>query len=727
VAAKLEYQIGVTGADRMKRVMRGIGTELKAQQRRVAATNRESLKATQGRSGTSGLAAAEARRIAAERRLEASRHRARMADLRTENAAKNASHRTAMAQIRSEIRASKAVVREGRRGRAAGVRSRTAALNRFQRGAGNIGGTLRTGAGILAGSLAIGGGLAISNAVNKRFEASTTATGIANRAAIVPGENRSRGEIKGNVLGLSERLEKESGRDQRTILDGIDKFLEKTGDLKAAEQLSGRLVDLADAIGLNDDAFRDFFQSAALNYAGMQGLGYSGKDLQDKTVELSSIAMNQSAIGQIGVPDLAKLSASFIAAGSRIEGDAGKNLARVVGLSNTSVTTASDTPEIAATAINRFTDDMISNSKSIKNALGIETTNEKGQVKDLSQLIPALVSAMDGDLRLVTDRKAGLGLGKRSKKIIEPFMGMYNAAGGGEKGIDAIKRELAKFDVNALTESQVSAGKKHAREDEARRVAMAFNELNKELADSFVPLLTRMIPRFEALIPTITALAERGARFAEWLGQNPFSGLGVIMGTLIAKELAMAGIANAIKKAIAGGGGGIGIGTGAGVGTGPGGQGGASRLNKVTSLAALGGTAFVGGMALGEALSSGDEQSANIEHERNKGRAEIGTDRYNLMSNMLAKEAALKEAQQGPTFMQKVGGFLGGPDAEKVNQQTQSRLKEEAEALRQQWEAGSKVFLDSVATAGAAFGEVAASKLKDVPSARRESPMSRRL
>lgn len=459
------------------------------------------------------------------------------------------------------------------RERQARVRAARAVARGVGTGVSRAGGAVRNVVGMGAGVLGLGAGMMVGGAVRRRIEEGTLASGISARAAVVPGERRSRDQLLKLTEDRARALETRTGRSAGTFLEGMDKFLEKTGMFDEMLGLSGFIADFSDSMGLADENFKQLGQTAGIVAAGLKSTNpeMTQKELIEKTKEAITAMGAQSAAGQIGIPELAVEMPKILAAAGRQEGDPAKNLAFMTAMANVATAVAAKDPAESATAVVNLTTDLIKKQGMIKSKFGVDVMNEQGGLREIEQILPALMAATGGDLTKVTTLANIRGM-----KALEAPAAAVRGAGldlktkeGRAQAEQIVKQMFAPFMAATMDQGEIQKGAGFTRQTDARRIAMQFQDMERAIADDFVPILIQdLLPALKELAPHAKDVSKAFAKFIRWFAQDPLAGLGVILAAAAAKEIAAAGlgaiVGKALDRAIGGGSGGKGLGGKAG-------------------------------------------------------------------------------------------------------------------------------------------------------------------
>lgn len=736
MAAKLQYEIGVIGEDRFKRVMRGVGAELKALERqsavvaRNARANASRTAVARSRLSIPGMGdIAQAARLAkkaqadmargfaqvarvgmtADRkayqekiRMERARHALAMRHQQTEQ--KNLFN--GLAQIgkvaaREEARrfrgranplagfaAIGAVAgREQVRRHRAATAARGAAVARFGRGAAstlsNAGRNVAGLGGTALGMAGLVGGFAAGSAVADEIEVAKRASQLANQAG--------RPEIKGDLAKKARGVTGFSGVE---ALSGIEAFVTKTGDLESATNLIGGLGRLALATGSD---LGDLGMTAGQVFNVLKdGPGTAAEKLEEVQSIMATLAQ-QGALGAVEIRDLAQNFGKLGAATRGFEGGSSDLMRTMGAFAQLAVDTGgADTSADAATAAARLSGDIVTHKKKFK-ALGvnIKSKTDPTKLRDPMEIFADVLQKTGGDVEKTT----GL-FGLESQKVFKSLVPTFADAEKKEKGSGraAIMARYNKFFNATVSPEEIEKRAKSREGDADIKIIETTKRFNEAVGTRLLPVITdRLVPAFESLIPHLATAADKVSAFAEFFNENPVTGLGAILGAAVAIEVTKSGLASILSSAATGiatrAAAALGIGTAAastasGAATGAGG-------GMIGGL--IGGAATKGGALLTSALGAGGAAVASVGaaaagvgaaayqgyklYQETGGFSDFGTDRANTASG-----------SQYDEMMRKAGITPGG------GQQTAKVNTEEVEA--------------ALVSAGGKVGEVIVAKLE---------------
>lgn len=520
------------------------------------------------------------------RQIDYKLHQERMRNIKREERAKITSEKAAARAAAQEHKRNLRRIAKEAEARKRAIRATSSRV------VGSAGRGIRNAAATGAGLVGVSGGLALAQGVRDRLGAAQTATGIANRAAGIPGETRSSDELRDVLLEQAEHLELETGRSAADTLAGFDKFLEKTGNFDVGLQLLPQLTQLGDAMGMTADGMIDLQTASGIVQAGFEAMNVDPDKAAGMTTDVMRTAGVQSLVGQIGLDDLAKITPKLIAAASRMEGDLADNFSAIVGATNVSVATVSPDAAEASTAAVRFTDDVIGHQDKLKKDFGVDVFAESGNLKDIGTLMEEIAMATKGDLTKMTSI-----FGNRGIKIFEPFGTAFrNAKNAGmtdEDALESARKAQAKFNVEPMTEKQEKELAQAFRDSDLNKLKRAFADLSQTAGQELVPVLINdLLPAFKEALPQIKNLTKHFADFVSWFSSNPMKGLGAIVLASVARDIAAAGIGKGLTSLL----GGMLPGVAGGVAGGAGASGGAAGTAALALAAGKGGGFFKGAL-----------------------------------------------------------------------------------------------------------------------------------
>lgn len=562
---RLEYEIATSGRDRFVRDIRTIDRELDKQARqgvsREARTERQRVQMREAgikqRQSAEELAAkkaaqaqvrlanmAEAAKVRAEKRASAESAR----QLRWRQNLQNRHYQQlAVQRKRDEL----AEVRSQRRQAQAAARSRAQTAARFSSGfgrvasgtAGLVGGGIRM-AGATAG---IAAGIIAGSSISTQIDEQKAASQLANQAG-TPG-------MKGQLLKEAQGVKGFTGAE---VISGLTSFTDLTGDLDLGRRLMQDVAEFTLATGAE---FEDATAMAA-NYANAL------KGIEDPAQRAAAVmkAMRASGgasrKGAVETKDIAGMGGRVTAIAGRFSGNEVDAIQTANVLAQVAKT-ASGSPEEAMTAAENFVDMLGTKRKAIeslgiKGAFQLDKEGNATAINSPRELIADIFEKTNGDLGTMTKI-----FGQRGQRVIAGFRGSYER--DGREGIYKQFDEL--FNAN-LTEKDIAAARDSRLEDPDLVLKENFKKLNQVVGQKLVPEIVKSVNKLTSnnnigkighFVDKVIAFGHQIAPLVESIAgivgtlveNDPFDGLGVIVGGLITQQLLAAGVSAAAEQGVA--------------------------------------------------------------------------------------------------------------------------------------------------------------------------------
>lgn len=655
--------------------------------------------------------AEERARMASERRVQ---QEARRLDRERASAA-TALDRQRSRAVAAQFRAAERDAMGRRRERQSFTRGMMATTGR------SVGGTLGA-VGTMAGSaLGIAGVFAAGSAIQTRVSESAKAADLANSAGDP--------SLKGALLRESQGLRGFTGME---ALEGLEAFVQKTGDLEAARALMGDLSQLALATGSN---LGEMAAMAGQAFNVLEKEITDPKELLKEVSNLMPVFAQQGRLGTVEVRDLATEFSKLGAAAQAFEG--GKvGLLRGMGafaqmaMDTGGASTSSD----AATAAARLAGDIVTNRKKFKTLdVDIQSKTDKTKLRRPEEIMADVLEKTGGDVM----KTAGL-FGMESKKIFTAMGATFS---------EHEKRKPGTGRAEALKEFNRLAGADISKEDIAAQAQSVLDEpgmklketqkkFNDAVGEKLLPVLIDLIPKFTELIPSIAKAAEFFAKLVDSAARDPVGALFKVLAAKLALDLASAGIGNAIKNKlvslVGGAGGGVAV---------PAGVGGAAPaaggfLGKPTAAGALGAAGI--GLGVGTLVAAGIEAGGVASFEAGEtnmetaGQLQVRAKELGKAGKFAEQDDLIKQLHEMSRKSKDRGvfdSFMGvfGASNKDVEQRAIEGMAAQAEADRRQMQleaqqaAGQQLMNDTKA-AGEAFKVAVADAGKKLPANRGNTP-----
>lgn len=403
--------------------------------------------------------------------------------------------------------------------------SRTGAIGRGLASGG------RAVAGLARGAMNALGGFSASDAIQQEVALQGRAASI---AASSPGDIRG-DEIRTRAQGVALA----QGIDPSQVLDLYDNIKKLTGQINFAMDAAPDVAKIATATG------------ADLGDVGTLAgniLAANPKTTKDELNAQLRMFAQQGMVGGVELSDFARYGGRITAGASLFGGDASKNQATLGGMAQIArqYGGAASAAE-AVLASQRFATDIQKKAGHLK-GLGIDVSDGNGTLRSAEDIALQMLDKTGGDVT----KLSALQLGERGNRVMTGLSAIYRDAGGGESGKEAVTKELTKYTNASLSQDEVDLRNKKRQAAADIQLNKALIQLRQEVGAHLVPVVSRFAS--EILIPNMPKIAqmfEAFSKLADFLLNNPFTGLSVVVGASIAKEVALAFAASAFEKKLA--------------------------------------------------------------------------------------------------------------------------------------------------------------------------------
>lgn len=543
MTAALQYDIGIVGEDRLRRSMRSIERELYAHAQRAERV------LNMGQPGGYRVAARQAgprtQVMDAMRGFEQIGKAARAADLKMGRERIAAERRTNQQIVREREKALRQEERAQKQSLAKQSREVVRSAEHNARLARNAFGRVMGGAGRVAGIVGgLAGGFGVYNAVQSSLGAGMAATQLANQAFGNPGETRNRSQLRGSIMGQTNALASSTGISRDKILGTMSSFVAISGDLKGAQSITPGLLDLADALGIEDTAA---LGSGAAQIKDLLERNKVKGDTSKMTMAVMRQIGSQTKVGSVEFNQLVSEMPKIIGSAAQFAGDPAKLMGTLGGMTQLAIKGGAAGPAEAATAAARLPTDVIQNAKRFQ-AAGVDVFTDKThqRIKDPLDIIEESIIKTKGNLSKLTPM-----YGLRSRKLINPFIKAYAEGGNTEEEKKAsLDNMMAPFRAT-MSEADVKAGAEFTREDPQRKMARVMEKLSITIGDELVPQVEKLAKGLDDAIPDIQKFSKSVIGVVNDIEKHPLSGIGMLIGAAITKDLAAAKLGDVVTKSLA--------------------------------------------------------------------------------------------------------------------------------------------------------------------------------
>lgn len=397
--------------------------------------------------------------------------------------------------------------------------------------AGRIGHDLLRGAGVDA---------SLSGSLSRVVQMGSGSVQLANQERIATGSTIGAGAWNNVSRGIGEKYSADSNNVQEMLIA----FTAKTGKFGAAKDIGDQLAGMSVAAGAN---MKDMGNAAGYIYNQLQKLPDAG----ERTVKVMRAIVGQAAVGAVDMPDYAVQLGRIAANASKFEGNVDDNIRKQSALAQLAVEAGgASSPADAARAVASFSNTFgkharisaFENIKAPGYEHGINLFADKDQrvLRDPFEIIKDSFKATKGNIPLLSNLFADT-LGR---KPVTALGNAYNAAGGGDAGIEAIKGQFKKY-MDAIMTKEVEAQNIKDYQDSTAAKAQKFNN---SLDKIVLTMADRVFPALEKLAPSALSAADSLAKLVSWAAENPIAGLGAA----IVAAIAQAGIQTAVRTSFEG-------------------------------------------------------------------------------------------------------------------------------------------------------------------------------
>lgn len=405
-------------------------------------------------------------------------------------------------------------------------------------------------AGLIAG---LSGAAFVGKAVSESARAQKEAVVLSNIAASNPSEQyRSRGSAASSVFKQSKDLSASTGEDKLDIIAALRAITGKSGRLGLGQNLLPTVIDTAQATGSSLTDVGNTVGQILLVLDNFYG-NLSDTEALEKTTKIIESMVGQANLGAVEFSDLAGQMSKVLASTNGFTGEldelvalmgAGAQLAQAGG--------AHDAAE-AATAILRFRDDLgkAANKNIFKDPkykdVRLFKDENKTQLEDPEIILADLFLAGKGNIPEFLKI-----FGERGRKAAEPFRQVFAKAGGGEAGLRAVEDLKNRFVRARVPVGEISKQAQAVRSTPYQQFQIAAEKTKNALSAELLPALTRLLPKFEKLIPVIGKAADLFSVLIDKFGEDPVGSIVTAFKYKLLADLASASIGTVVSSAITG-------------------------------------------------------------------------------------------------------------------------------------------------------------------------------
>lgn len=365
----------------------------------------------------------------------------------------------------------------------------------------------------IAGDIAQGAGVdfSLGGHVARNADLEERAMQLVN-SGYMPGAAGANGrrQSAGNIAGDARSVAMQTGFSSNDLIEGLQKFVGKTGDLETGRTIMKDLAVLSKATGTNLEDMVD----AAGDVSTQLG------DIPDKGAVIAAVMKQiagQGKLGAVEIKDLATQMAKIASQAGQIEGNVADNIALLGAFAQESRQRGgSASATQAATSVQSMMNTFKTPARvAAFKAQGINVFNNQGMVRNPQEI---LMEALHAQGMSPTGFKK-MFANVQGARAVEGFATIYRQAGGGQRGEDAVTQEFDKLKKVAMQETEIAESFAAAMKT-SKSQATIFNE---KLGLVVQTLSDSVMPAFAAIGPGLIAMLTDGS---SWLKR--FMGVDVI-------------------------------------------------------------------------------------------------------------------------------------------------------------------------------------------------------
>lgn len=410
----------------------------------------------------------------------------------------------------------------------------------------------RIGAGALgvAGSVARGAGVQTDLAayVAQAVEVETRATELSSAAYDEKRDKGKRIDPK-SLVSLGRQVGQEAAFDPAKVLEGLQAFVGKTGDLATGKAALPGLAKLARATGTS---LEDMVGSAgeAAKALGEVGPGKAFETAEAKgkaLVDMLRLIAGQGKVGAVELKDLAQYGGRLAAASQAFGGDAAKNLGDMGALAQLSVARggASSAAE-AATAVAGFANTLKTPARAKEFAgHGVKLEAEGGGFRSVRAILKDAAAAAvektpSGGSSVLEFKKMFANV--KGAQAADPAFQAYSKAFRDNLAVTKDKTKADQAGKAAIDEMFDAFGKAVSAQEESDSFkasmdtsAAKVQQFNNRLGEIGAKVAEKVLPALEKMAPAIVNLAENAAKLIDFGVDNPGKAAGLALAASIGK------------------------------------------------------------------------------------------------------------------------------------------------------------------------------------------------
>ena len=382
---------------------------------------------------------------------------------------------------------------------------------------------------LVVGALSVGGGFLLADVGREELRAGRTAAQLVN--VVTTGGKPPPGATVASILGQASQVATETGMSKADLVGAALSYAQhaKGGDFKGA---------------MSNMAF--FAKMSQVTGADIGELAKGAGTLQSQNPDLGTMGMRQmfldiyaqGKMGSMSMEDVGKQLGTLGSQRSAFTGDVTRNQRELMALGQ--IVAPGGSIEEAGVFTKDVAQEALKKHKKLE-ALGVRYRG--GQV-DMSpaELVAQVFKGAHGNLGAIEDIFEG-----RGSKVFGELKGTYDKAGGGDKGVAAVRGAMAAVTGATMTEGQFNAQHAQTMSQPIEKLSVAFEKLKDDVAGELTPWIEKFTDNLPALTGHVSTLIAALGAFATTIVNNPVPAALV----LLAKQ--MGGVPGELAAALAAG------------------------------------------------------------------------------------------------------------------------------------------------------------------------------
>lgn len=483
--------------------------------------------------------------------------------IRTQRRVEAEQRRVTKERERAEYQAQANVAKEWKRNQAAQQKENVGRLRAVGGGTVETLGKVGRGALGVAGSIARGAGVQtdLGSYIGQAVDIETRASEL---SAAAYDEQRDKGKRidPRELVAIARNVGQEAAFDPAKVLEGLQAFVGKTGDLATGKAALPGLSKLARATGTS---LEDMVGAAGEAAKALGDVG-PGKDFEtaaDKGMALVNVLRLMAGQGKVGaaeLKDMARYGGRLAAASQAFGGNAAQNLGDMGALAQLAIAQggAASAAE-AATSVAGFANTLKTPArvKEFK-AHGVDVFAKGGGFKSVRDILKESSTAAverGGENAPIEFKKmfANVKGGQAADPAFQAYQKAYRAALDTTK--DKTKADMAgKAAIDELFDKFGKAiGENEEKEsfDRSMKTGAAQVQLfNNKLSEIGAQIAERVLPQLQKLAPYVVSAAEAFAKMVSFAAENPGTAISAAIVASIGKAAIGAAVSGAVTKLI---------------------------------------------------------------------------------------------------------------------------------------------------------------------------------